>query len=273
MTDGFIGAALKKRYGTDYELPPEIGNSTIELLIRHRTVRHFVPCELPDDELQLIVAAAQSASTSANFQFASIVQVEDPARRDRLADLAGNQQLVRDAAVFFVWVADWARSVSVAREHGLPTDGAEYLDSTISSIVDVALSAQNAAVAAESLGYGVTFVGALRNNVDAVCDELGLPAWTFPVFGLAIGLPDPNDPADIKPRFSQDVVLHKETYRSLDESGLQDYSERIGKYYSEQERPADWVLDRLAWRIGSSEGLHGRHRMRESFQRQGFPIR
>lgn len=104
--------------------------------------------------------------------------------------------------------------------------GANYLDSTISSVVDVALAAQNAAVAAESLGYGITFVGALRNRVDEVCAELELPEWTFPLFGLAIGVPAPGNPADVKPRLGQDVVLHQETYRRPDPAAIADYRAR-----------------------------------------------
>lgn len=263
---------LERRFGTPGDVDVSLGNGVVELLLDHRTVRTFRPEPIDERVVRLIVAAAQSASTSANFQFTSVISIRDPARRDRLAHYAGDQQLVRDAGAFLVWVADWSRSVSIAREHGLPTRGANYLDSTISSVVDVALAAQNAAVAAESLGYGITFVGALRNRVDEVCAELELPEWTFPLFGLAIGVPAPDDPADVKPRLGQDVVLHQETYRRPDPAAIADYRERIGRYYTEQEKPADWVLDRLAWRIADKTGLHGRHTIRQSFHRQGFPL-
>ncbi|GAA2214518.1 NADPH-dependent oxidoreductase [Nonomuraea monospora] len=264
---------LERRFGTAEGVHEDLGNGVVELLLDHRTVRTFLPEPVDERVLRLIVAAAQSASTSANFQFTSVVSVRDAARRDRLATYAGDQQLVRDAGAFLVWVADWSRSVSIARAHDLPAQGADYLDSTVSSIVDVALAAQNAAVAAESLGYGITFVGALRNRVDEVCAELELPAWTFPLFGLAIGVPAPDDPADVKPRLGQDVVLHQETYTRPDPAAIADYRERIGRYYTEQEKPADWVLDRLAWRIADKGGLDGRHTIRDSFHRQGFPLR
>ncbi|MFC4120062.1 nitroreductase family protein [Nonomuraea zeae] len=264
---------LERRFGVAGHDGGTPGTEVVELLLRHRTVRTFLPQPVEEEVLRLIVAAAQSASTSANFQFTSVVSVRDPARRDRLAVYAGDQQLVRDAGAFLVWVADWSRSVSIARAHGLPTGGADYLDSTVSSIVDVALAAQNAAVAAESLGYGITFVGALRNRVDEVCAELELPEWTFPLFGLAIGVPAPDDPADVKPRLGQDVVLHQETYTPPDPGAIADYRRRIGRYYTEQEKPADWVQDRLAWRIADKGGLDGRHTIRDSFHRQGFPLK
>ena len=268
-----LAAALRKRYGADVVAAADRTSETVELQLRHRTVRRFLPGAINDATLQLIVAAAQSASTSANFQFTSVVNVRDPGRRDRLARHAADQQLVRDAALFLVWVADWSRSREIAIAHGHPTAGADYLDSTLSSVVDVALAAQNAALAAESLGYGITFVGALRNEVDAVCAELRLPPWTFPLFGLAIGIPDPADPADVKPRMPQSVVLHEETYTPFAQADIDAYSERIGRYYREQERPEDWVRERLAWRISSKDGLDGRHTMRASFGKQGFPLR
>ncbi len=263
---------LDKRYGPAGPRA-ETDNPVLDVLLRHRTVRQYLPGVIGEEELALILAAAQSASTSANFQFTSVVVIDDPALRARLAELAGDQQLILDAAVFLVWVADWSRNIALAREHGHTIEATSYLDSTISSIVDVTLSAQNAAVAAESLGYGITFVGALRNNIDSVIELLRLPEWTFPVYGLAIGIPDPDDPADIKPRYGQSVVVHRNTYTPPAEADVADYLDRINAYYREQELPADWVKNRLAGRISTPESLHGRQGIRNTFHRQGFELR
>ncbi|MFF0488061.1 nitroreductase family protein [Nocardia sp. NPDC003482] len=264
---------LRKRYGAAAPDATGYVNPTLEVLLRHRTVRHFLPGEIGETELALIIAAAQSASTSANFQFTSVVVIDDPAARARLAELAGGQRLVTDAAIFLVWVADWSRNIALARANGHGIEATAYLDSTVSSIVDVTLSAQNAAVAAESLGYGITFVGALRNNIDAVIELLRLPEWTFPVYGLAIGIPDPADPADVKPRYGQSVVVHRNTYSAPAEADVTDYLDRINAYYREQELPEDWVRNRLAGRISTKESLHGRQGIRNTFHRQGFELR
>ncbi|NKY33469.1 NADPH-dependent oxidoreductase [Nocardia speluncae] len=264
---------LDARYGATAPAAGDTGNATLEVLLRHRTVRQYLPGEISENELQVILAAAQSASTSANFQFTSVIVIDDPAVRARLAELAGGQQLILDAAVFLVWVADWSRNIAVAREHGHTVEAAHYLDSAISGIVDVTLSAQNAAVAAESLGYGITFVGALRNRIDDVIALLELPEWTFPVYGLAIGIPDPTDPAGIKPRYNQNVVVHRNTYTPPADIDIAEYLDRINAYYREQELPADWVKNRLAGRISTKESLHGRQGIRASFRNQGFELR
>ncbi|SIR88497.1 NADPH-dependent oxidoreductase [Williamsia sterculiae] len=264
---------LRRRYG---DTAPDHGvatNPTLELLLRHRTARHYLPATVTEAELALILAAGQSASTSANFQFTSVVVVDDADLRARLSELAGGQQLILDASVFLVWVADWSRNIDIAVRHGHSIEATEYLDSTVSSIVDVTLSAQNAAIAAESLGYGITFVGALRNNVDEVIAALKLPEWTFPVYGMAIGLPDPADPADIKPRYSQDVVVHRNTYTAPSDDAVAEYLTRINTYYREQELPEDWVTNRLAGRISTKASLHGRQGIRNTFNRQGFQMK
>lgn len=264
---------LDKRYGAAAPRAGEVGNPTLEVLLRHRTARHYLPGTVSEAELNLVIAAAQSASTSANFQFTSVIVIDDPAVRARLAELAGGQRLVLDAAVFLVWVADWSRNIAIATEHGHSIEATSYLDSALSSVIDVTLSAQNAAVAAESLGYGITFVGALRNNIDAVIELLRLPEWTFPVYGMAIGIPDPADPADIKPRYGQNVVVHRNTYSAPRAEEVSDYLERINGYYREQELPEDWVKNRLAGRISTKESLHGRQGIRNTFGNQGFELR
>ncbi|MEV0248933.1 NADPH-dependent oxidoreductase [Nocardia sp. NPDC050712] len=265
---------LHKRYGAAAPVvTAEVGNQTLEVLLRHRTVRQFLPGEISEAELAVILAAGQSASTSANFQFTSVVVVDDPELRARLAELAGGQQLINDAAVFLVWLADWSRNIDLARANGHTVEATEYLDSALSSVIDVTLSAQNTAVAAESLGYGITFVGALRNNIDAVIELLRLPEHIFPVYGLAIGIPDPADPADVKPRYGQSVVVHRNTYTRPATEDVTDYLDRINAYYREQELPADWVKNRLAGRISTKESLHGRQGIRGTFHRQGFPLK
>ena len=80
-----------------------------------------------------------------------------------------------------------------------------------------ALAAQNAVVAAESLGLGTVYVGGLRNRPIEVAAELELPPNAFAAFGLSIGYPDPAVPTAVK-RLPQSLVLHRERYAASDES-------------------------------------------------------
>ena len=58
--------------------------------------------------------------------------------------------------------------------------------------IDAALAAQNAVVAAQSLGLRTVYIGAMRNDPVRVAELLGLPPRAFVVFGLCVGYADPE---------------------------------------------------------------------------------
>lgn len=266
-------AALRQRYGAPMQAPAA-WNEVLDSLLAHRSVRAYLPGRLPDGTLELLVAAAQSASSSSNLQVWSVVAVEDPERRARLAALAGGQRHVAAAPLFLVWLADLSRDARIGEAHGTRLEGAEFLESFIVGIVDAALAAQNAAVAAESLGLGTCYIGAVRNKPEEVAAELGLPPLVMPVFGMTVGHPDPAAEASVKPRLPQSVVLHRERYSAASEpDGVAAYDERLRAFQeATRMRPVGWsrsVVDRL--RSGAS--LMGRDRMREALRNLGFDLR
>ena len=151
---------------------PAQWNEVLDTILNHRSVRAFLPRALPEGTLELLVAAAQSASTSSNLQFWSVVAVQEPARKSRLAELAGQQQFIRDAPLLLVWLADLSRLDRIAAEHQAQVDGTHYLEEFIVGVVDAALAAQSALIAAESLGLGGVYIGAMRNLPEQIAAEL-----------------------------------------------------------------------------------------------------
>lgn len=208
-------ALLHARYGTP-QPAPEHWSATLAGLLAHRSVRAFASTPVSDAVLDVLLAAAQSAPTSCNLQAWSVVRVDDPARRSRLAALSGEQDCIRQAPVYLVWLADHRILEKVAQAAEAPSAALDYLDSSVQAIVDVALAAQNFVVAAESLGLGAVYIGGLRRNLLAVARELALPRRTFALFGLCLGYPDVARPAQVRPRLPQSVVLHRETYADRD---------------------------------------------------------
>lgn len=107
------------------------------------------------------------------------------------------------------------------------------MESLLLGTIDAALAAQNAVVALESLGLGSVYIGGIRNDIKGVAKELGLPPKVYPVFGLCVGYPSPDQPAKVKPRLPQQAVLHRETYSIAAEEGvLSEYDARLGAFYS-----------------------------------------
>src|SRR5690606_640054 len=85
-------------------------NPVIEQLTTHKSVRSFKPNEkLSADVIDILIAAAQSAPTSSNFQSWSMIIVEDEERKQKLMELSGNQAFVGEASALFVFCADASR--------------------------------------------------------------------------------------------------------------------------------------------------------------------
>lgn len=135
-------------------------NETIELMMKHRSVRKFKPDPVSDEQLAAIVAAGQMASSSSSVQAYTVIAVTDIEQKSKLAELAGNQAYVNECPVFLVWCADLYRLSDAAKRH-LP-EKESYADSTenfMVATIDAALASQNAALAAESLGFGIVYIG------------------------------------------------------------------------------------------------------------------
>jgi FMN reductase [NAD(P)H] len=202
-------------------------NETIEILTAHESVRAFQSKDLPANMLQAITVAARSAPTSSNLQAYSMIVVEDEQRKARLASLSGNQAFIKEAPVFLVFCADIYRLKYVTEAQGY-TFLSNTLEMFLLSSMDATLALQNALVAAESLGLGCVPVGSIRNNPDAVAEELGLPEGVFAVSGLSIGYEKASVRRGIKPRLPEQVTVHKEKYttENLDEL-LEQYDETM----------------------------------------------
>ncbi len=269
-----LSSLLTARYGSLNESQIE-PNDILNGLLSHRSVRAFADKPLADGTLELLVAAAQSASTSSNLQTWSVIAVEDKQRKQRLSVLANNQDFVSACPLFLVWIADLSRLKSLGLKRDKPHESLEYLEMLLMATIDATLASQNAAVAAESLGLGVVYVGAIRNNTELVAKELGLPPKSFAAFGMCVGHPDPDRPAAIKPRLPQSVVLHRETY---DDGAIHEtidgYNATMDDFYREQNmKPlGPWDLHSLN-RVRGVEALTGRERLVEILKSFGFGLR
>ncbi len=267
-------ALLSARNRDDALSPPTAWNDVLATILNHRSVRGFLPQPLAAGTLELLVAAAQSASTSSNLQFWSVVAVQQPAHKAHLATLAGDQQFIRDAPLLLVWLADMARLDGIAADRQQPVEGTQYLEEFIVGVVDAALAAQSALIAAESLGLGGVYVGAMRNHPEQVAAALKLPPHVFAVFGMAIGWPDPAKATGIKPRLPQSVVLHREIYDpEVKQAAIAQYNSAVREFQREQGmRQIDWTQQCIN-RVKDAAALRGRDRMREALRNLGFELR
>ncbi len=268
---GGVPDAAHLRYGV--EPPAVLRTPTIDGQLAHRSVRRYLPDALDPDVVPTLVAAAQSAPTSSNLQVWSVVAVTEPALKERLSVLAGDQQHIRDAPLLLVWAADLTRARALAAAQQVHLEGADYLETTVVAVLDAALAAQNAVVAAESLGLGTVYIGGIRNRPLDVAAELGLPDGVVAVVGLVVGHPDPAAPAAVKPRLAQGAVLHHEVYDPQAAAAhVQAYEDALAPFYAREGLTGGWA-ERVVARLRTAASLHGRDRLREDLTARGFPSR
>jgi len=253
-------------------------NETIELIHKHGSVRSYKPDPVPPDLLEAIVVAGQRASTSSNMQMWSAIVVQDETKRHALAKLCGDQKHIYQAPVFIAWVADLSRLNRVAQHQGYE-QRADYTENFLLAAVDAAIAMQNGSLAAESLGLGFCYIGAIRNHPQEVIDLLELPPLTFPISGMTLGYP--TEPPRIRPRLSPDAILHWERYNPDDETHLRAYDKEMiatGIYRGRQvavERNGEMVEIDYGWMEHSARRntTPKRPHLRDVLEKQGFLLK
>lgn len=208
-------------------------NETVQTLLNHRSIRKFQDSKLSEEQIRVMIQSAQSASTSSFIQAYTIIGVTDPDMKKELAHLAGDQPYVETNGHFFVFCADLRRHRYAAEiEQTDITASIESTEKFLVAAIDASLAAQNTAVAAESMGLGICYIGGIRTRLQEVADLLQCPEHVLPLFGLAAGIPVAD--TDQKPRLPIANIYHENTYNDqaakwTDE--LQAYNQIISDYY------------------------------------------
>ncbi|ENO12797.2 oxygen-insensitive NADPH nitroreductase [Marinobacter nanhaiticus D15-8W] len=205
-------------------------NPTIERLQSHRSIRKFTDQKIPREAFETFIRAGQSAATSNHVQAYSIIHVVNPENRRKLAELAGGQAYVVDSSDFLVFCADMKRSTEAAERAGAEVIRGMTEQLLVASI-DTALMAQNIAVAAESEGVGLCYIGGIRNDPAQVSEILRLPEHVYPVFGMCLGYPDQNP--EVKPRLPLAAILKEDYYLDhQDQSLVAEFDNTMRTYYA-----------------------------------------
>jgi FMN reductase (NADPH) len=211
-------------------------NEAITTILNHRSIRHFKDKQLSNEQIKTIVACAQTASTSSFIQAYSIIGIKDKDKKRKLAELAGNQEYVAENGHLLVFCADLSRHELIGEMEGKDVLPAiESTEKFMVALIDASLAAQNAAIAAESMGLGICYIGGIRNNLEAVKELLKTPDRVIPLFAMTIGYPEKIN--DQKPRLPLEHVYHEEEYEQDKDvylQQIQDYNQVIARYYEER---------------------------------------
>ncbi|SDE81338.1 hypothetical protein SAMN04488126_12232 [Bhargavaea beijingensis] len=220
----------------------------IDLLSSHSSVRDYEDVPISRETVERLVSAGQHAASSHFVQAYSVVHVTDPAKREALAELSKNPKQFLTAGAALVFCMDFRRLEAAASLQGekVVYSNAEAL---VVGVTDTALFAQNVAIAAESEGYGICYIGGVRNAPEEISNVLGLPEGVAPLYGMTIGVPKFRN--EVKPRLPVNAVLHENEYNSEKyEEQLSEYDRTMNGYYlsrGSNRKDATWSGDMAAF--------------------------
>lgn len=187
------------------------GYLIFDLLSSHTSIRKYKNYQLSKKEIAELISVAQHAASSHFVQAYSVIWVTDEESKKKLGELSKNPQQMGTAGAVLVCCVDFQRLhvAGLQNDTSIVTDTAENV---LVGTADVAIFAQNLAIAAESRGYGICYIGGVRNQPGEISDLLNLPERVFPLFAMSIGIPDEEH--EVKPRLPVEAIFHENSYDS-----------------------------------------------------------
>ena len=178
-------------------------------ITNHRSIRKYRTEPIPDDILRQILEAGICASNTGNMQVYSMIVTKNEELRKQLWEAHFRQNMALQAPVHITFCADvnrfskWCRARKAEPAY-------ENLLWFCNAAIDATLASQNVALAAESFGLGVCYLGTTTYNACRIIEILNLPKGVIPVTALVLGYPDEQPP--LTGRLPLKAVVHNETY-------------------------------------------------------------
>ncbi len=195
-------------------------NQVIQQLKERKSVRVFADKPIPQEEVSAILTAAVNAPTAGNQQLYTIIQVTDPKLKAQLAESCDHQPFIASAPLVLVFCADCRKWYHAFLEYGC-TPRKPGVGDLLLAISDTNIAAQNAVVAAQSLGIGSCYIGDIMENAEQQRQILSLPPYVFPAAMLVFGYPTTQQLERPKPpRSEMRHIVHENGYRDMDKEEL-----------------------------------------------------
>ena len=164
---------------------------TMQTILEHRSIRKFKNKPIEDTILNQLLEAGFRTSTTGNMQVYSIILTKDEKRREELCKFHFGQAMVKEAPVVMTFCADFNRFNKWCKQRNAEPGYDNFL-SFMTASIDALLVAQNVAIAAESFGLGICYLGTTIYLADKIIEFLKCPKGVIPITTLVVGYPDEN---------------------------------------------------------------------------------
>lgn len=210
-------------------------NPTLELMNARSSTRSYAPTPIGDGEKQAILHTTMRAPTAGNMMLYSIIEVTDQAIKNRLAATCDDQPFIAKAPWVLIFVADMQKWIDLFRHSKVErVEGVEHRmipgpGDLMLACSDALIAAQNAVVAAESMGIGSCYIGDILEQAETHAELLDLPPYTLPIAMLCLGYPGVERPPTA--HYTNHVV-HNNTYHRLTDDELAEVSRELGQMHA-----------------------------------------
>ena len=195
-------------------------NQVIEQLKERKSVRVFTDRPITAEEKNAILESSVNAPTAGNQQLYTIIDVTDQRVKDQLAESCDHQPFIASAPLVLVFCADCRKWYNAFLDSGCEPRKPGVGDLLL-AVSDTNIAAQNAVVAAHSLGIGSCYIGDIMENAETQRRLLSLPEYVFPAAMLVFGYPTEGQLSRKKPpRSDMKYIVHENTYRDMDSDEL-----------------------------------------------------
>lgn len=189
-------------------------NEVLQQLHDRKSVRVYEDRPIPEDVKQEILSAAIQAPTAGNMALYTILDITDPEIKQKLSVSCDNQPFIATAPMVLIFCADYRRWYDVFRT-AVDVVRKPDLGDLFLSQADAIIAAQNAVVAAQSLGLGSCYIGDITENFEYHKKLLNLPQYVVPAAMLCMGYPTAQQLSRPKPpRHDSADLVHKNGYDS-----------------------------------------------------------
>ena len=224
-------------------------NQTIQQLMDRKSVRVFTDQPIAPEAVSAILEAAVQAPTAGNQQLYTIIHVTDQALKEKLVESCDHQPFIAQAPLVLVFCADCRKWYQAFSAYGCEPRKPGVGDLML-AVSDTNIAAQNAVVAAQSLGIGSCYIGDIMENAEQQRQLLSLPEYVFPAAMLVFGYPTQQQLERSKPlRSPMAQIVHENGYRDMDaeelkqmlsvKTGTRDFDEWI-KAFCERKYNSDF---------------------------------
>ena len=197
-------------------------NPTLNQLHERKSVRVFENREIPAEMKRAVLEAAIQAPSAGNMALYTILDITDPEMKQKLSFSCDNQPFIATAPMVLIFCADYRRWYDLFRKHLKEVRKPDMGDLFLAQ-ADTLIAAQNAVVAAHSLGLGSCYIGDITENFEFHRELLNLPQYVVPTAMLVLGWPTEQQLSRPKPpRHDVSHLVHENGYSMEKSAAMED---------------------------------------------------